>query len=335
MARPESPHDKLFGEAFGSIEAMRGLLQSTLPKALLAKLDLSALRPVPGSCIDEGLAGSRSDLLFSVKFAGRPALIYVLIEHKSWVDRWVALQLLRYIIRIWERVLADEPRLARLPPIIPLVVYHGESGWTAPRGLWELLDVAVREEPALARLTPSFEFLVDDLTQATDEQIFSRAMGLFAGIAAVFLRDARTPARVVPMLRRLGTMLRELWRAPNGRRAVTILLRYIWVVADVSQEEVAAVVENNLPEARELIMTIAERLRQEGLEQGLERGREEGMRTGMLGGRIRIVRRQLELRFGALGEAVVQRLESSDEAALERFAERLLTARTVEEVFGS
>lgn len=331
MARPDSPHDKLFGEAFSSVEAARGLLESTLPKALLAKLDLSGLTAVPGTFIDEALEGSQSDLLFLAKFAGRPALIYLLIEHKSWVDRWVALQLLRYIARIWEKVLAEQPKLVGLPPVIPLVVYHGESAWTAPRGLWELLDAAVREEPALGRVTPNFEFLVDDLTQVTDEEIFSRATGLFAGIAAIFLRDARSPGRVLPMLRRLGAMLEELWRAPNGRRAVTILMRYISLVADVSQDEVVAVVECCLPEAKELIMTMAERLRQEGLEQGLERGREEGM----LSGRIRIVRRQLELRFGALDHAVVQRLDSSDEAALERFAERLLTAHTVEEVLAS
>ena len=126
-------------------------------------------------------------------------------------------------------------------------------------------------------------------------------------------------------------MLEELWKAPNGRRAVTILLRYLSLVADVSQDEVAAAVESSLPEAKELIMTMAERLRQEGLEKGLEKG----LVQGMLSGRIRTVRKQLELRFGALDPAAVQRLESSDEAALERFAERVLTARTVEEVLAS
>ena len=306
MARPESPHDKLFGEAFGSVEAVRGLLESTLPKALLAKLDLSGLTPVPGTFIDEALEGSQSDLLFSAKFAGRPALIYVLLEHKSWVDRWVVLQLLRYIARIWERVLAEQPKLAGLPPVRPGRAGPGEvdAELRVPRGRLDAGD---------------------------GRGDFSRATGLFAGIAAIFLRDARSPGRVLPMLKRLGAMLAELWRAPNGRRAVTILMRYISLVADVSQDEVVAVVERCLPEAKELIMTMAERLRQEGLEQGLERGREEGM----LGGRIRIVRRQLELRFGVLDQTVVQRLESSDEAALERFADRLLTAPTVEEVLAS
>lgn len=104
-------------------------------------------------------------------------------------------------------MLAEQPKLAGLPPVIPLFVYHGETAWTAPRGLLELLDAVVREEPALGRLTPNFEFLVDDLTQVTDEEIFSRAAGLFAGIAAIFLRDARSPGRVLPMLKRLGAML--------------------------------------------------------------------------------------------------------------------------------
>lgn len=53
MARPDSPHDKLLGEAFSSVEAVRGLLNSALPAALLAKLDLSSLTSVPGTFIDD------------------------------------------------------------------------------------------------------------------------------------------------------------------------------------------------------------------------------------------------------------------------------------------
>jgi len=336
MSRPESAHDKLFGEAFASPEAIRGLLKGALPAELYTKLDLASLKPVPGTFIDEALVGSQSDLLFQATFAGRPALIYFLIEHKSTVERWVALQLLRYLVRIWERILSDEQRPSVLPPIIPLVVYHGQARWSAPMDLLSLLDPVAAQEPTLQRLTPRFEYLLDDLSAATDEQLLSRAMGLFAGLAAIFLRDARAPERVVPMVKRVGALLGELWRAPDGRRAVAILLRYLWLVGDASQEEVAAVVEKHLPESKELIMTIAERLLQQGLEQGLERGREEGRVEGrvegMRAGRLRTLRRQLELKFGALEVPTLRKLESLGDEALEACAERVLTALTLDEL---
>ena len=70
----DSPHDKLFKEAFGSVPAMAALLRSVLPAGLAARLELGTLKAVPGSFTDAQLAGSESDLVFSVELGGRPAL---------------------------------------------------------------------------------------------------------------------------------------------------------------------------------------------------------------------------------------------------------------------
>jgi predicted transposase YdaD len=45
-------------------------------------LDLESLRLMPGSFVDDELRSRHTDLLFSVTFRGRPALIYVLFEHQ-------------------------------------------------------------------------------------------------------------------------------------------------------------------------------------------------------------------------------------------------------------
>ena len=131
VAVVETPHDALFRKAFGSVEAARGMLESLAPKSVLAKLDLDSLRPAPGTFVDQALAKSQSDLLFSATLAGRPALVYFLLEHKSYPDRWVGLQLAAYIIRIWEKSRQQEPPPQFLPPVIPLVVHHGPNGWAA------------------------------------------------------------------------------------------------------------------------------------------------------------------------------------------------------------
>jgi len=317
VARLDSPHDKLVKEAFGSTEAMRGLLRSILPEAIVSLLDLDTLAPIPGSFIDEELASSHSDLLFSVSLARRPALVYVLIEHKSKSDRWVVLQLLRYGVRVWDRFLRDHPRAERLPPIVPIVVCHDPMGWSAPRRFADLLDPAASEIPELARLTPHFEAVIDDLNLATDDQLLARAMGLFATLAAIFLRDARTPSRVVPMLGRVASLLGELLRAPDGPRAVAVLLRYLSLVADADVAEITQVIQRTVPEAKELIMTIAEQLRQQGVQQG----------------RLTTLRRLLELRFGALDAELVARLDTADAEALDRFTELVLIASSLDEVF--
>ncbi len=313
VALVESPHDRLFKDAFGSPEAARGMIRALVPTSIVEKLDLDSLAPLPGTFVDEALAGSQSDLLFSVSLAGRPALVYLLLEHKSFPDRWVTLQLAGYILRIWEmsRTLKPPPRF--LPPVIPLVVYHGPSGWTAPSRLINLVDPVCESIPELARLTPNFEPLVDDLTQASDQELLSRAIGLYAQLTAFFLRDARDPERVPQTLRLLAGLLRELWAAPDGPRAIAILLRYLCVVSEADRSEVTRAVQQSLPQAQELVMTIAEQLRQEG--------------------RVQTLRKQFGLRFGELNEATLKRLESADEESLDRYAERILTASSLDELF--
>jgi hypothetical protein len=48
-------------------------------------------------------------------YRGSRALVSVLFEHKSSTDRWVSFQLLRYMVRIWERCRHENSKLERLP----------------------------------------------------------------------------------------------------------------------------------------------------------------------------------------------------------------------------
>jgi predicted transposase/invertase (TIGR01784 family) len=97
---PETPHDALFRFAFSRPEHAAGELRTVLPEALVQELDFDTLSTVPGSFVDEALAGRASDLLFSIDLAGRPALIYVLFEHQSAEDPRMPLRMLGYMLRI-------------------------------------------------------------------------------------------------------------------------------------------------------------------------------------------------------------------------------------------
>jgi len=61
-----------------------------------------------------------------------------------------------------------------------------------------------------------------------------------------------------------------------------------------------------------------------GLVQGIERGREQEARG--------LIRRMLDRKFGPLGASALAQLDAADHAALERYADRVLTARSLEEV---
>lgn len=51
------------------------------------------------------------------------------------------LQLLSYMVRIWDRhAQGKADRLRALPPILPIVVYHGEARWTVADTLLDCVD---------------------------------------------------------------------------------------------------------------------------------------------------------------------------------------------------
>jgi hypothetical protein len=90
-------------------------------------------------------------------------------------------------------------------------------------------------------------------------------------------------------------------------------------------EDLTHRVQQAIPETEKLVMTLAEKLLQEGERKGLDRGRKEGSSSH--------VQRLIEFKLGPLDPEALTHLDAADEAALTRFGERVLTATSVEEVF--
>ena len=74
---------------------------------------------------------------------------------------------------------------------------------------------------------------------------------------------------------------------------------------------------------------------QQGIEQGIERGIEQGMYRGRVEGERALLRRQLRRRFGPLSPGTVERVEQASPRDLEAWAENVLDAGTLDEVFDS
>ena len=128
------PHDLFVRFTFGHPERAAAELRAALPSQVVSQVDWASLKQEPGNVVDPELRETESDLLFSARLlGGRPLLFYVLLEHQSSVDRWMALRMLRYVVRQLEHWRKENPGIQLLPLIIPLVMYHGqEGGWSAP-----------------------------------------------------------------------------------------------------------------------------------------------------------------------------------------------------------
>ena len=71
----------------------------------------------------------------------------------------------------------------------------------------------------------------------------------------------------------------------------------------------------------------------QGVAQGMEQGIAEGREQGVAQGQARLLTRQLARRFGPLPAEVTSRINEAGTETLDTWGERLLDARTLDEVF--
>jgi predicted transposase/invertase (TIGR01784 family) len=122
MSEIQNPHDQFVRSTFSDVKIARSFLENYLPPEVVATLDLSAPEISQESFVDAELQEHHTDLLYKIRRkSGEKAFVYVLLEHKSSPEKTVAFQLLRYLLRIWEKHKSSK----KLPQIIPLVLYHG------------------------------------------------------------------------------------------------------------------------------------------------------------------------------------------------------------------
>jgi flagellar biosynthesis/type III secretory pathway protein FliH len=72
---------------------------------------------------------------------------------------------------------------------------------------------------------------------------------------------------------------------------------------------------------------------EKGIEQGIEKGIEQGIEQGVAQGERAVLAHLLARRFGPLDEATRQRLDAAGSAELERWADNILDAASLDAVF--
>jgi hypothetical protein len=143
-------------------------------------------------------------------------------------------------------------------------------------------------------------------------------------------RHARDPEELVRHLGAWADLALEILTAPHGRATLDAVLRYVMMVHPAESRIVLEQLRAALPDERlkETLMTAGEEL----MQKGEARGEARGIVVGELQGRRVILRRLLTRRFGALPDAAGTRLDAADVVTLDTWAERVLTAATLDEV---
>jgi predicted transposase YdaD len=120
-------HDGFFKAIFARRESARALLAVGLPANVVEWLDLSTLRLETASMVGDGLHQRFADLVYSVSAGDTPALIHLLLEHRSDPRPWTVLDMFgatAALLTDWRR---KNPRHTWIPIVLPVVVYHGSG----------------------------------------------------------------------------------------------------------------------------------------------------------------------------------------------------------------
>jgi predicted transposase/invertase (TIGR01784 family) len=333
-------HDRFVRYTFSQPERAAAELRAALPSHVVSEVDWSSLQRESGSVVDPELKQTETDLLFTARLrSGHPLLLYVLLEHQSTVDRWMALRMLRYVVRLVEHWRQEHPAGEQLPVILPLVMYHGEDGaWTAARrveDLFELPGEAQEERERWRALVPRFEYLLDDLTAERAEALLARPGPPLVRLAWLLLRYGRSEELARKLREWVALFVQVLEEQEGNEHLKTILHYLLWIGDEAVHEATGRVLDSvvDAQRAEELMRSYGEELMERGRQQGFTRGRETGREEGLLRGRAEAVLRLLTGRGFHVDEASRQLILScSDVATLDRWIDRAIHATSLSEV---
>jgi predicted transposase/invertase (TIGR01784 family) len=329
------PHDASYKLLFSHPEMVASLLRDFVPEEWVRELDFSTLERQNGSYVSDDLRERRQDILWRIKCRDTWLYIYLLIEFQSSVDPWMSVRIMTYIGLLYQELINSGQIKSgdKLPPVVPLVLYNGRKTWTARLDIADLISPV---PAALARYRPSLRYFLLDEGRIPVEELDADSL------TACLMRIERSMGSE-SLLEALGNLKKILshknYQSLNRAFAV-------WIIRILQSRRM---LKESIPEVNDLeeVSTMlaesldewTEQWKMEGLQEGLQKGRIEGRMEGeakgRLEGRSAVLSRQLAKRFGpeSIGSKEQERLRTADPERLDLWAERILDAKTVDEVF--
>jgi predicted transposase YdaD len=338
--------DAAYKLLFSAPQIVRDLITGFVGEPWVARIDLDTLEKLPTNYVDERLRQRLTDVVWRVRTRDRKrAYLYLLIEFQSRSDHWMALRVMGYVALLWQDLVRRDdilPKPRRLPPVLPVVIYNGIKPWRAATDVEDLLP---QLPEGLARHRPRMRYLLLDQNRFTREQLGSMR-NLMASVMRldrpspypVFLEAMADLRRLVsgsPELERLfSSWLDALFGGdPERAQAGQIDLQE----REMGLRENIAMWKKEFAEEGRREGRQQGRLegRQEGRQEGLQAGRQEGLQEGLQEGQVRLLQAQLAARFGPLPFEIRERIAAGTPEQVTNWGLRVLTARSLEDVFAN
>ncbi len=204
--------DKGYKKLFSNLEIFRQLITSFVHEPWVKDLDFSKCELLKDSFVSKQYKSTFSDLIYKVKLRGRDLYVVVLLEFKATPERFVALQILGYIVDFYRHLIDSQKRLKKLPPVFPIMLYNGERRWTMPVNLSALID----GNDLLGKHALHFEYF-SIIENAFTEEVLLKIGNI---VSTLFLAEAHYDIDV------LARELLRLFDKSRDKKAVSLLLNW-------------------------------------------------------------------------------------------------------------
>ena len=287
MTIQKPKHDQLFRKSLENPIVAYELLQAHLPQEVLAIIDTSTLKLEKESFIEHNLTASIADVLFSVKFNNNDGFIYLLLEHQSSPDHFMAFRLFKYMINICDQYRLKHPKTKNLPLIYPLIIYNGTKSYNVPRNLWDLFNNKI-----LAKKFWTEDYKLVNVHNIPDEEFKTR---IWSGILEFFLKHIHE-RQLLKRWQEISDILPELTKVSIGYDYIEMILHYTLTSIDKNDKielEKMLISTLNQEKGGRLMTSLAQAWKEEGIEIGIHDGIKIGEAKGKAEGKAEIAKKLL------------------------------------------
>ncbi|MRW85346.1 transposase [Pseudoduganella sp. FT26W] len=156
-----SRSDVLYKQLFSHPEIVRDLVAGFLSADWARGLTVDAFERVNASYASDGGKARHEDVVWRVRIGGDWVYVYILLEFQARPDKWMALRMQVYVGLLYQDLVAQHKlsKHGKLPPVLPIVLYHGRRPWTSAT---ELSQLMLASPAGLERFQANQQYLLLD-----------------------------------------------------------------------------------------------------------------------------------------------------------------------------
>jgi predicted transposase/invertase (TIGR01784 family) len=329
MDKINNANDLFFKRVVKDENNARALLKRILPESLKKNIDFSRLSIETTDHVSNQFKEGRSDVILKTVLKDpedpgqkeRDTDIYIVIEHKSYRDEGIFVQLLTYMSMMWQN---DFGMKKPLRVIIPLVFYHGKEAWNMPHSFVDQFDVNDEVKEFLL----NFRYVLFDTVNWNFREEKNREMreNVFLLTAISFMKSAYD--KNIESVREIFKFWREKGFTGTGNdEEIVFFLLYFSETHNIEPDKLKTMLEESKIEGGNIMNTLAKLFRDEGIEVGIKEGIEIGIKEGKLEGKFEAIERMMRKGFDI---STIEEIVDISREQIEKYAKEFNEKKKIE-----